>query len=172
MYTSISRRMDASPEVVFALARNIERWPELLPHYLRVTVRARAGDRALAQMVAVRRIGPVPVPVTWRAVFWADGSDPADLRLRFRHVRGATRGMNVTWHIRPVPGDLGRSDVTIEHDFSRPVPLLSALPVLGAALGPDLLPGLVDRVFTRPIAGRTLGAFKRHVARANPRESI
>jgi hypothetical protein len=99
-------------------------------------------------MTAVRAIGPVSVPVQWQARVWADSVDPDDLRLRFVHVRGATRGMDVTWHITP------RSDgchVAIDHAFRRSLPFL----------GPDAFPRVVDAVFVRPIAGRTLATFKR-----------
>lgn len=129
------------------MSRDIPRWATLLPHYLSVTVEARDGDRVVARMVALRRFGALPVPVTWRAEHWADASDPTDLRLRFRHVRGVTRGMDVTWHIRPLGGG---ALVTIDHDFVRPLPLL----------GKDFLPALVDRIFTRHIAKRTLRSFK------------
>jgi len=50
--------------------------------------------------------------------------------------------MDVTWHIEPTAAGC---DVRIEHDFA------PRLPGLGR---------IVDRWFTRPIAGRTLAAFK------------
>lgn len=137
----------ASPRRVFELARDIRRWPALLPHYRRVNVQRDDGQRMLAQMVAVRQFGPLGMPVTWRAEQWADASDERDLRLHFRHVAGVTRGMAVTWHIVPA-GDAAR--VTIEHDFSRRLPLV----------GDRLLPWFVDRFFVRPIAGRTLSTFR------------
>jgi aromatase len=147
MRTEISIEVAAPPAVVFELARDVTRWPERLPHYRRVTVQRRQAGRLLARMVAVRRLGPLPLPVSWGAECWAEGDDPGDLRLRFRHVRGVTRGMDVTWHIRPAP--VG-SRVTIEHEFTRPLPLV----------GGDALPALVDGFFVRPIAGRTLATFK------------
>ena len=140
----------ASGQVVFELARDVSRWTERLPHYRRSAVLASRGGRVLAQFVAVRRFGRLPVPVTWRAICWSDAADTADLQLHFAHVRGVTRGMRVTWHIRPLPGDSARSRVTIEHDFSRPLPVL----------GPEVLPRLVDRYFTAPIATRTLRRFR------------
>jgi aromatase len=153
MHTTIGIRVDAPPRVVFDLARDVRRWPDLLPHYRRVTVHAERDDRVLAQMVAVRPLPRLPLavglPVTWRAEQWAESDDPGDLRLRFRHVRGVTRGMEVTWHIRPEDGGC---EVTIEHRFRRRLPLV----------GDRLLPWLVDRLFTRPIAGRTLRTFKGH----------
>lgn len=147
MRTEIGIDVAAPPAVVFELARDVTRWPERLPHYRRVTVQRREAGRLLAWMVAVRQVGPLPVPVTWGAECWAEGDDPADLRLRFQHVRGITRGMDVTWHIRPASAG---SRVTIEHDFSRSLPLVGA----------DALPAVVDRFFVRPIAGRTLARFK------------
>ena len=155
MHSSIGIRVDAPGHVVFDLARDVGAWEELLPHYRAVTVRGRRGDRVLAQMVAERRFGPIAMPVTWRAVCWPEGDDPDDLRLRFRHVRGVTRGMDVTWHIRPTLE--GGCRVTIDHRFERPLPLL----------GRDALPAFVDRWFTRAIAGRTLRRF-RDLAEARP----
>ena len=79
------------------------------------------------------------IPVTWQARTW---SEPDGLRLRFVHVAGATKGMDVTWRI--VPSD-GGCHVAIRHDFEPAWPLLAVV---------------VDRWFTRPIAGRTLATFK------------
>ncbi len=150
MNSSLAIGIAAAPRQVFELARDVARWAELLPHYRRVTVHGRRDGRTTAQMVAVRAFragGRLGIPVTWRAETWADDSDPADLRLRFVHIRGVTRGMDVTWHIRP---DGQGAHVTIEHVFRRGLPLL----------GDRLLPWIVDRFFTRPIAGRTLRRFK------------
>jgi hypothetical protein len=79
------------------------------------------------------------IPVTWRARTWPD---PATNRLRFVHVAGATKGMDVTWHIEPA----GKGcRVAIDHDFRPRVAPFAAF---------------VDAAFTRPIAGRTLATFK------------
>lgn len=154
MRSSIGIRVAAPAERLFSIARDVERWPQLLPHYRRVVIHERAEGRVLAQMVAERRFGRIAIPVTWRAEQWAEPDDPADLRLRFRHVRGVTTGMDVTWHVRPVAGGC---DVTIEHDFRRRLPLVGdRLPLLGDRL----LPAIVDRVFVRHIAGRTLATFR------------
>jgi ribosome-associated toxin RatA of RatAB toxin-antitoxin module len=148
VHSALGIVVQAPARTVFEIARDVERWAELLPHYRQVTVRSRRDDQVLASMVAVRRFGPLPVPVTWRAVCWSEPADPDDLRLRFRHVRGVTRGMDVTWHIHPDGPD--RCTVTIDHVFERPLPIV----------GPDLVPRLVDRWFTRAIAGRTLRRFR------------
>jgi ribosome-associated toxin RatA of RatAB toxin-antitoxin module len=147
MRSSLAVDVCVPPGRVFDLAHDIGRWPILLPHYRRVTIQSRGKSKVLAQMTAVRTFGPLALPVSWRAEQWADLSDPTDLQLHFRHVRGVTRGMVVTWHIRAVEGG---TRVTIEHDFSRRLPIL----------GNEILPALVDRFFVRPIASQTLATFR------------
>lgn len=146
MHSHIGIAVGASPRTVFELARQVPRWAELLPHYRKVTVESQDGERVVAHMAATRP-GRIGIPVSWRAEHWSDDSDESDLRLQFRHVGGATVGMQVVWHIRPA---VSGASVIIEHEFSRPLPLL----------GPDLMPAIVDRFFIRPIAGRTLATFK------------
>ena len=139
----MSVEVAAPASLVFRLARDVERWPRLLPHYVRVrAIERRADGSIVAEMVARRSLVPVlglGLPVVWRSRTW---SEPATLRLRFVHIGGATNGMDVTWHIEPT--DTG-SRVSIDHDFRPRVP--------GWAW-------LVDRAFTRPIASRTLATFK------------
>jgi ribosome-associated toxin RatA of RatAB toxin-antitoxin module len=134
----------APAELVFRIARDVTRWPQLLPHYVSVRATGTAGpDGTLtARMIARRPVSALVgwgIPVTWQARTW---SEPETLRLRFVHVAGATRGMDVTWRIEP---SADGCRVAITHDF-RP-----AWPFLAAA---------VDRWFTRPIAGQTLATFK------------
>jgi ribosome-associated toxin RatA of RatAB toxin-antitoxin module len=147
MRSSIGIAVRATPERVFALAHDVSRWPLMLPHYRQVIIERQLDGRVLARMVAVRWFGPLPVPVTWRAEQWSDADDPAGPRLYFRHVRGVTRGMRVTWRITATATG---AQVVIEHEFRRPLPLV----------GDELLPRLVDRWFTRPIASRTLRTFR------------
>jgi ribosome-associated toxin RatA of RatAB toxin-antitoxin module len=148
MRSTLSIEVHAPAELVFSLARDIERWPALLPHYLRVTVLERQPDDSLlALMVAVRTLLPVVgfgLPVAWRARTW---NDPDALRLRFVHRGGATAGMDVTWRIEPTPDGCR---VSIDHDFR---PNLPARAGRAWAL-------FVDRLFVRPIATRTLATFK------------
>ncbi len=158
MRTSIGIWIGATPIEVYELAHDVGRWAELLPHYVASTIQARAGDHVLARMIALRRFGLIAIPVMWRAICWPDATDPGDLRLHFHHVRGVTRGMAVTWHIRPAGPAGEEANVQIVHEFRRPLPLIR----------PDVLPSFVDQVFTRPIAGRTLAEFKRLAESQHP----
>jgi ribosome-associated toxin RatA of RatAB toxin-antitoxin module len=151
--STIAIEVSAPPDLVFRLARDVSRWPRLLPHYVSVRVIERAGDRTLSDMVARRPLVPalgLGIPVAWRARTW---SESETLRLRFQHVGGATRGMNVTWRIEPTATGCR---VSIEHDFRRRI----GLPIVGPLLGDEAFPRFVDRLFTRPIAGRTLATFR------------
>ena len=143
MRSTMTMDMAAPPELVFRLARDVERWERLLPHYVRSRVIAgRTDGTRLTAFVARRPLGGslgIGIPVAWRAQTW---SEPDTLRLRFLHVAGATKGMDVTWRIEPSGAG---ARVSIEHDFAPGLPGLA---------------WFVDRVFTGPIAGRTLATFK------------
>ena len=145
MHSRIGIDIDASPALVFALARDVERWSTLLPHYVRSTSRDHdSGGRPVVVFVARRPLLPVlglGLPVAWRSRAW---NEPETRRLRFEHVAGATRGMDVTWDIVAHPGSRG-CRVTITHVFSPRMPGFARF---------------VDRFLTRPIAGRTLATFK------------
>ena len=143
MRSSISVDVRAPAGLVFELARDVERWPDLLPHYREVRVEDRhPGGAITARMLAtrdvVRRLG-YGVPVAWRARL---GSDRPTLTLWFRHLGGATKGMDVRWRIEPADDGCR---VTIEHDFAPRVPAWAEI---------------LDRMFVRPIAARTLASFK------------
>ena len=144
MRSDIGIDVAAPAELVFRLARDVERWPDLLPHYERAdrSGEADARGRVLVRFVARRPLVPVlglALPVVWRSWTW---NDPTTCRMRFLHRGGATNGMDVTWRIESSDGG---SRVTIEHVFAPRLPGWAAF---------------IDRFFTRPIAGRTLASFK------------
>lgn len=143
MGTTIDIEIDAPARLVFDLARDVERWDRLLPHYARSRVVERRPDGSLIVDFVARRplieVLGLGLPVVWRSRTW---NEPGALRLGFLHVAGATRGMEVTWRIEPTATGCR---VSIDHDFRPRMP--------GFA-------GFVDRWFTRPIAGRTLATYK------------
>lgn len=145
MRSELTVDIGAPADLVFALARDVERWSILLPHYVRSRIEDTDGwGRPMVEFIARRpiaRLLGLGLPVVWWSRAW---NEPATHRLRFEHIAGATRGMDVTWRIEPT-GDGTTCRVTISHDFSPAMP--------GFAW-------FVDRFFTRPIAGRTLATFK------------
>jgi ribosome-associated toxin RatA of RatAB toxin-antitoxin module len=142
MHSTIAIDVAAPPELVYRLARDVTRWERILPHYSRSAVVRDDGDVLVCDFVARRPFLPVlglGIPVTWRSRTW---HEPATRRLRFVHVAGATKGMDVTWTIEPAGAG---TRVEIAHDFGPPIPGFAAF---------------VDLAFTRPIAGRTLATFR------------
>jgi ribosome-associated toxin RatA of RatAB toxin-antitoxin module len=143
MHSTIAIDVAASPDLVFALARDVERWERLLPHYARSRAVERRADGTIVVDFIARRplIGllGLGLPVTWRSRTW---NEPPTRRLRFVHVAGPTRGMDVTWRIEPTTSG---AHVAIDHDFRPRIPAFAVF---------------VDRFFTRPIAGRTLATFR------------
>ncbi|MDQ2933911.1 MAG: SRPBCC family protein [Chloroflexota bacterium] len=127
-------RMRAPAERIFALAADVEHWPQLLPHYRYVRrLPAINGERRFA-MGARRGL----IPLRWEAI---QRPSPARRTIEFSHVGGVTRGMEVAWRLQPVDGAV---DVSIEHEL-------------------DTLWPLMDRVvasFVEAVAGRTLRRIK------------
>jgi uncharacterized membrane protein len=129
-------------EVVFELARRVEDWPNILPHYRSVIVRATKPDGRIVAMSAVRP--PVIVPVHWKAVQRAETEAG---RVRYRHIGGVTRGMEVEWRLVPVAAGV---DVTIVHRFAPAWPWP----------GPAIARWIVCGYFVHAIAERTLAGIK------------
>lgn len=140
MHTETAVRIQGSADAVFAYAARVEDWPRLLPHYRDVRVIASAAGGRVVEMRARRG----RIPVWW----WARQEVlPAERRIRYTHVRGVTRGMEVEWRITPEGEGVV---VTIVHDLSL------RWPVIGRAVADWIIgPKFVD-----PIAGATLRTIK------------
>ena len=141
-------------ERVFQAAAEVERWPELLPHYRWVRMLERHPDGGLVEMAAWRPFGPVGYPTWWVSEMRVDRTAPA---VRYRHVRGITAGMDVVWQFVPADGGI---DVSIVHEWSGPAWPLISRPAADLVIGP---------VFIHGIASRTLSGIKRHVEAAERR---
>jgi ribosome-associated toxin RatA of RatAB toxin-antitoxin module len=127
-------------ERVFALAAEVERWPELLPHY-RYVRRLPSADGERRFAMGARR---GPIPVRWEAT---QRPMPDERRIEFTHTGGVTRGMEVAWQFRP----MGEAwDVSIHHRLDLGWPLIGR-PVASLVIGPQ---------FIDAIAGRTLRRIK------------
>jgi uncharacterized membrane protein len=135
-------------ERVFEAASAVERWPAILPHYRWV----RRLDGSLVEMAAWRPFGPLKYPTWWVSEMTLDRVAG---EIRYRHVRGITRGMKVVWRMVEVGGGSGGGvDVEIVHTWDGP-----AWPLVGR-LAADLV---IGPVFIHGIASRTLAGIKRAV---------
>src|SRR5436309_2134727 len=82
---------------VFSIAAGVDRWPTILPHYRWVRFLEHGGDSgAIVEMAAWRPFGPVRYPTWWVSEM---SIDRARWEIRYRHIRGITRGMQVVWRM-------------------------------------------------------------------------
>ena len=143
----LDRTMIAAPvDRVFAIAADVERWPEFLAHYRLVRMIERRDGGGIVEMAAWRPFGPVRYPTWWVSEM---ETDPDARTIRYHHIRGITRQMEVEWSIT---GTDGAVDVSIVHDWAGP-----GWPVIGR-LAAELV---IGPVFIRGIASRTLAGVKR-----------
>jgi ribosome-associated toxin RatA of RatAB toxin-antitoxin module len=138
-------RIAAPLERVFNAASTVARWPEILPHYRWV----RVLNDGLVEMAAWRPFGILKYPTWWVSQMTIDR--PAG-EIRYRHVRGVTRGMDVVWKLVEDGGSDGVVDVEIVHTWSGP-----RWPLIGGAAA-NLV---IGPVFIHGIASRTLAGIKR-----------
>ena len=106
METVDQQLVRASPQHMFQLARDVEQWPAYLAHYRYVRFRERSRDGGgLVEMSANRPFGLVNWPTWWLSEMSVDEREPA---IRFRHIGGITKGMEVEWQFTR-RGDFARS---------------------------------------------------------------
>jgi ribosome-associated toxin RatA of RatAB toxin-antitoxin module len=138
--------VEAPLDRAFAVAADVERWPDFLTHYRWVRMRERTERGGVVEMAAWRPFGVFKYP-TW----WLSEMEilPGEHLVRYRHIGGITRGMDVEWKLEE-RGD--RVDVTIVHEWDGPRwPLISGI-AANWVIGP---------VFIHGIASRTLAGVKR-----------
>ena len=152
----VDRRIVTAPlEAMFALAADVERWPERLAHYRWVRFLERRPDGGLVEMAAWRTFGPLRWPTWWVSEMTVDRTAPA---VRYRHVRGITRGMDVLWAFEPRAAG-GGLEVTITHWWDGPRWPLLRVPAASLVIGP---------LFVHAIAQRTLAGLARAAERGTP----
>lgn len=147
----------ADPDVAFRTAADVERWPEILPHYRWVRFQRKDGfATGLVEMAAWRHFGPLGYPTWWASEM---GHDAVARTVTYRHVDGVTRGMDVVWDVTP-DADEGRTLLRIVHEWDGPRwPLIGGF-AANAVIGPH---------FVSHIAGRTLAGVARAAEAATTR---
>jgi aromatase len=143
MHTENRIAMHGDINRIFATAAAVEEWPRLLPHYRWVKVLC--GDRTdrLVEMAAHRD----GFPVRWTA---QQRLDLERYQIHFTHVRGISRGMEVTWFLETA-GSLVH--VRIVHDLTLGWPLI----------GPWFADRIIGRLFVSNIATKTLRTIKQYI---------
>jgi ribosome-associated toxin RatA of RatAB toxin-antitoxin module len=161
MRTVDERIVRAPMAVVFAIAADVERWPELLPHYRVVRMRDRVKGARVVEMSATRPFGFLQWPTWWVSLMEIQDRDNGTRQaIRFRHIEGITKRMEVEWSFQPVADG---TRVTVLHLWNGPSwPLIGTL-AARAVIGP---------VFVHGIASRTLEGLARAAERRQTSERI
>jgi ribosome-associated toxin RatA of RatAB toxin-antitoxin module len=142
MHTENGIEIHGDVKRIFQVAAQVDKWPEILPHYRWVRVLQRRRRRTTVEMAAKRG----RIPVSWTAV---QEVFPYE-RITYKHIKGFTTGMDVTWSFKSSPD---RVEVVITHDFSLSWPLL----------GSFVSRYIVGALFVKPIASKTLQHLKQTV---------
>lgn len=147
MTTTDEAIVRAQPQDVYAVVREVNRWPHHLPHYRHVRFRAEDGlGGGIVEMAANRPFGPLNWPTWWLSEMQLDNDRPA---IRFRHTGGITTGMDVEWAFLP---HAEGTQVKLVHVWNGPrIPVIGGLAAV-AVIGP---------VFIHGIASRTLAGLAR-----------
>ena len=152
METVDERVVRAPADVMFRLASSVEDWPAHLAHYRYVKFRERKLDGGgVVEMSAYRpfELHAAGVAFNWRT-WWLSlmSVDPRGRSIRFRHIGGITKGMEVEWEFHSESAK--QTHVRIVHAWDGPrwpgVGLLAAKMVIGP-------------VFIHGIASRTLAGL-------------
>lgn len=151
MRTVDERVVRAPLATIFALAADVERWPEHLRHYRYVRFRERDGrGGGVVEMSANRPFRPIDWPTWWTsemAVALPESDATEAPWIRFRHIRGITTGMDVEWSFRQIED---ATHVRIVHVWNGPPWWL---------IGGIAAVGVIGPVFVHGIASRTLAGL-------------
>jgi len=127
---------------IFETAANLERWPEILPHYRYIRYLERGDERNIVVMAALRS----GIPIAWTS---EQVIDREKLQVRFRHLKAFTKGMEVVWTFNETPDGVL---VQIVHDLKFRIAPLA--PVADAIIG---------KFFIHHVASETLRHMKTHL---------
>ena len=143
---TLDERVVRSPvATIFRLVHKVEDWPAWLSHYRFVRFRERDGQGGgVVEMSAYRPFGLLNCPTWWLSEMSVDA---ARFSVRFRHIGGITRGMDVEWSCEAVAGG---SRVRLLHAWDGPRWPLIGVFAATAVIGP---------VFVHGIASRTLAGL-------------
>lgn len=147
MITIDERIVRAPVDRIFRIVRDVEHWPAYLAHYRHVRFRSRATDGGgVVEMAANRPFGPFNWPTWWLSEMSVSDTVPF---VRFRHIGGITKRMDVEWSFSPVAEG---THVRLYHVWNGP-----SWPVIGEFAATSV----IGPVFIHGIASRTLEGLAR-----------
>ncbi|MDQ6633768.1 MAG: hypothetical protein M3Z10_03310 [Gemmatimonadota bacterium] len=158
--TTVDEQLVRAPLArIFTLAADVERWPSLLPHYRYVRYLERRPDGGgVVEMSANRPFGLMQWPTWWRSRMRVHPPGAVLVpSIRFSHVGGVTKGMEVEWTFQDVAGN--GTHVRIVHVWDGPAVAMVGELAASMVIGP---------VFVHGIASRTLAGLAASAERTGP----
>jgi ribosome-associated toxin RatA of RatAB toxin-antitoxin module len=150
----------APMSIIFPIVRDVEQWPAHLKHYRFVRFRERASDGGgIVEMAANRPFGPINWPTWWLSEMQVTGANSSTPAVRFRHIGGITKGMDVEWKFEERDGG---TQVELVHAWDGPRWPLIGVFAATTVIGP---------VFVHGIAARTLAGLTRVAERESRSEA-
>ena len=132
--------------VTFDIVRNVEHWPLHLAHYRFVRFLERAKDGGgIVEMAANRPFGPLNWPTWWLSEMQVVDESGAAPAVRFRHIGGITKGMDVEWRLEARDGG---THVELVHAWDGPRWPLIGVFAATAVIGPVFVHGIAARTLT------------------------
>ncbi len=109
---------------VFAVARNIERFPDAMQDLKSVEVLERDGNRVVSRWVSVAEIGPLTREVAWdEEELW----DEAALTCSFKLLKGDMKSYGGSWSFTREGDSDEVTRVVLDFDYEIEIPMLGAL---------------------------------------------
>lgn len=147
----------APPDVCYQVGADVERWPDILPHYRHVRFHRKDGfATGRVEMSAWRDFaGPLRWPTWWVSEMTCDPTVPV---VRYKHVDGVTTGMDVVWEFHEHPRG---THIRLVHEWDGP-----KWPLIGRfAARHVILPRFVGHIAPRTLAGVSAEAERRAATR-------
>jgi ribosome-associated toxin RatA of RatAB toxin-antitoxin module len=171
METLDERIVRAPVPTTFDVVKDVDSWPALLSHYRYVRFRRRTADGGgIVEMSANRPFGLANWPTWWLSEMTVDADRPA---VRFRHIGGITKGMDVEWSFAPVDGG---TQVRLLHVWDGPRWPLIGVIAATAVIGPVFIHGIASRTIEglaraaeRPVTPQAERSAESRVTSREPR---
>lgn len=131
----------------FAVASNLPRWPEFLPHYRYNRFVSQTPSGGLVRTSCVRS----GIKIRWLSEYRIDTKNR---QLHFHHLKStlnAVRGTRVVWDFEELPGGFVRIRISHHLDLKWPM------------IGPAVANWVAGRFYIQDIAAKTLAGLKRKV---------
>ena len=140
MHAENTITIKAPIDKIFAIASDLSKWPEILPHYRWVRFLNKSDGHSIVNMAARRG----QIPIQWTSEYWVDSKKT---EMHFKHLKAFTKGMHVIWTFTSKEEAV---EVRIRHDLD------SAIPILGRFISEVI----IAKFFIHHVANQTLKHMK------------